>query len=80
VVNPLVLYEETKSRLTLAGFQWHEPTEPLMTAEDFAFYQREIPGLFLHLGTGVDTKLHSPAYTLDESVLITGVQIFRALL
>jgi hippurate hydrolase len=80
VVNPLDLYEETKETLTAAGFSWHELAEPLMTAEDFAFYQREIPGLFLHLGTGVDTKLHSPAYTLDESVLITGVQIFRTLL
>jgi hippurate hydrolase len=80
VVNPLELYEETKKALTATGFTWHELSEPLMTAEDFAFYQREIPGLFLHLGTGVEAKLHSPAYTLDESVLITGVQIFRALL
>jgi hippurate hydrolase len=80
VVNPLELYEETKEALTAAGFVWQEPNEPLMTAEDFAFYQREIPGLFLHLGTGADAKLHSPAYTLDESVLLTGVQIFRTLL
>jgi hippurate hydrolase len=80
VINPPALYEETKAALTAAGFAWHELNEPLMTAEDFAFYQREIPGLFLHLGTGVDAKLHNPTYTLDESVLITGVKIFRTLL
>ncbi|MDR0875842.1 MAG: amidohydrolase [Clostridiales Family XIII bacterium] len=80
VVNPPALYEETREALTAAGFAWHELAAPLMTAEDFAFYQREIPGLFLHLGTGVNAKLHSPAYILDESVLITGVQIFRTLI
>ncbi|GHU63706.1 peptidase M20 [Clostridia bacterium] len=80
VVNPPDLYEEAQAILTAAGFAWQEPAEPLMTAEDFAFYQREIPGLFLHLGTGADVKLHSPAYTLDESVLLTGVQLFRTLL
>ena len=27
--------------------------EPLLIAEDFAFYQRHLPGVFFLLGTGV---------------------------
>ena len=80
VVNPQDLYNETKEKLSSAGFVWNELTEPLLLAEDFSHYQRILPGLYMHLGTGVDTKLHNPDYTLDESVLLTGVNIFRALL
>lgn len=80
VVNPQDLYGETKNTLSAAGFDWHELTVPLLLAEDFSHYQHKVPGLYMHLGTGVNTKLHNPEYTLDESVLLTGVKIFRALL
>jgi amidohydrolase len=55
----------------------HE-SEPLMTAEDFAYYLRESPGSFWQLGTGLDGSargnlLHSPTFDPDEHALETGM-------
>ena len=54
-------------------------TAPQVTgAEDFAFYQEKIPGLFFFLGiTPPGTKPipnHSPYFLVDESALIVGVR------
>jgi len=53
-------------------------SEPLMTAEDFAYYLQECPGSFWQLGTGLDDSapgnlLHSPTFDPDEHALETGV-------
>ena len=34
--------------------------EPLLIAEDFAFYQRHLPGVFFLLGTGVPEAQENP--------------------
>lgn len=52
-------------------------SEPLMTAEDFAYYLRECPGSFWQLGTGLPEAgpgnlLHSPTFDPDEHALETG--------
>jgi amidohydrolase len=51
------------------------------TAEDFAFYQQRVPGMFFFLGVtppGVDPKTapqnHSPLFFADESALPLGVR------
>jgi amidohydrolase/hippurate hydrolase len=53
-------------------------SEPLMTAEDFAYYLRECPGSFWQIGTGTPGQqpgniLHSPTFNPDESALETGM-------
>ena len=53
--------------------------EPLLIAEDFAFYQRHLPGVFLLLGTGTGTPLHSDRFDFDERVLLAGVNAYRQL-
>lgn len=35
--------------------------EPLLIAEDFAFYQRHLPGVFFLLGTGVPAGQDNPS-------------------
>jgi hippurate hydrolase len=80
VINDSALFDEAKAVLTDAGYAFLEPERPLMVSEDFSWYQRYVPGLFLHLGTGVDTPLHSNDYRIDEDVLLTGVNIFKCLL
>lgn len=35
--------------------------EPLLIAEDFAFYQRHLPGVFFLLGTGVPEDQDNPS-------------------
>jgi len=74
VLNPQDLYERTKK---VAVFQ--ELELPCMTAEDFAFYQRRIPGLFFFLGTGDSPALHTSNFDFDEGVLETGADFFEEL-
>ena len=54
---------------------------PVLGAEDFAFYQKKIPGLFLFVGTrpkGVTAEAaaanHSPLFFIDETGLELGVR------
>ncbi len=56
-------------------------TPPTTVAEDFSYFQQEIPGVFYHLGgtkPGVDPATtapnHSPQFDVDESVLPIGVK------
>ena len=44
-------------------------------AEDFAFYQQKVPGLFFWLGTSSkEAANHSPRFSIDESALLLGVR------
>ena len=54
--------------------------EMRMTAEDFSYYAREIPGCFFRLGTrneeqGITSNLHSATFDVDETSLETGMGI-----
>jgi hippurate hydrolase len=80
VINPEPLYEEAKDLLVQAGIDFFELASPLLTSEDFSWYQHAAPGLFLHLGTGKDLQLHRGDYDIDEDVLLTGVRVFQTLL
>ncbi|MDR1292847.1 MAG: amidohydrolase [Clostridiales Family XIII bacterium] len=80
VVNPHRLFAASKKALTKEGFDFIELPDPLMISEDFSWYQRALPGLFLYIGTGADTPLHSPAYRMDEDALVAGVLAYKTLL
>lgn len=69
--------------------------EPLLIAEDFAFYQRHLPGVFFLLGVGAPedgdaavcgelgcagSALHTSDFMFDERVLLRGVDVYRKLL
>lgn len=54
--------------------------EPLLIAEDFAFYQRHLPGVFFLLGTGTGIPLHADTFNFDERVLLRGLATYRRLL
>ncbi len=54
---------------------------PSLTAEDFSFYQRRVPGLFFFLGVGDTAELHSPEFRFDdELVLPKGLELLKRLL
>ena len=54
---------------------------PTLTAEDFSFYQRRVPGLFFLLGIGDTPELHSPEFCFDdERVLPQGMDFLKHLL
>lgn len=51
--------------------------EPVMIAEDFAYYQKEVPGVFFFLGTGTGIELHDSHFNFDEEILIAGADLFE---
>lgn len=59
----------------LAGLGVLDEQELIMGAEDFAHYQRKVPGFFLFLnsGKGKSGGNHTPDMNLDEAVLKLGV-------
>lgn len=63
----------------------YEMVKPLMLSEDFAYYQIEIPGVFMLLGTGNEAKgfthaLHSEKFDFNEAVLGKGIEVYVNLL
>jgi len=54
--------------------------KPLLIAEDFAFYQQHLPGVFFLLGTGTGIPLHSDTFRMDERILLRGLATYRTLL
>lgn len=62
-----------------------EIVKPQMTAEDFSYYQREVPGLFFFLGVRNEEKdfiysLHNSKFNFSEEVLLTGIQTYIKIL
>jgi amidohydrolase len=60
--------------------------QPILGAEDFSFFQREIPGLYLFVGVrppGVPAEgfpaNHSPKFDIDEAALAVGVRTLSRL-
>lgn len=52
--------------------------EPMMASEDFAWYQKKVPGLFMFLGTGkaenqTNFPQHDPRFKVDDEALSKGV-------
>ncbi len=82
VINDHLLFSKLKENLKDHQYQI---LKPMMFAEDFAFYQKKIPGLFVMLGTKNDEldyvhPLHSCHFNFDEKVLINGVRLYRNIL
>lgn len=60
-------------------------TTPIMAAEDFAWFAREVPGFYFNLGVGNEAEgwtsyLHTPTFQPDERSLRVGVRAAAALL
>lgn len=58
--------------------------EPMMIAEDFSYYQAEIPGIFFMLGSkneslGYTSPLHNSHFNFDTEVLINGVKVYDSI-
>lgn len=78
VINNEDLYRRVKS--ALLSLNYVELRKPVMIAEDFSFFEQQLPGIFFFLGTGSGIPLHSDNYDFDDTVLIDGVRLFETLL
>lgn len=76
VLNDAALFREACSALP----ELEVLEKPLLIAEDFAFYQQRLPGLFLLLGTGTGIPLHADTFDFDEQVLLAGLHAYERLL
>lgn len=60
-----------------------EQTQPRMIAEDFSYYQLEVPGVFAFCGCMDETHaspLHSASFGFDEASLVPGLALFIGLM
>lgn len=74
VENPLLLYLMVQKVLPV------RPVASLfMTADDFSYYQQQVPGLYLLLGAGETPPLHSSRFSFDQQVLLKGADYFEQL-
>ncbi len=78
VINNETLYALVKPQL--APLNYVELRKPVMIAEDFSFFEQQMPGIFFFLGTGSGIPLHSDNYDFDDTVLIDGVKLFDTLI
>lgn len=77
VINDDKLYEKWKSLVCQEDYI--ELNEPLMLAEDFSFYQKEVPGVFFFLGIQTDqyqSGLHTETFNFNEEVLNKAVDLY----
>ena len=75
---PLINDSELVNRLTKI-LTLNELSEPRMITDDFSYYQKKVPGVYIFLGTGTGIPLHSPQFDFDESILETGVSAYKAI-
>lgn len=79
VINDKNLYEQMKS---LIQDDFVELEEPVMLAEDFAHYQKVIPGVFFFVGTKCPeyhSGLHTSTFQFHEEVLLKAVDLYYQL-
>lgn len=74
VMNPPELYEKVRKTVDFSDI-----SQPSMTAEDFGWYQKYVPGVFFFLGAGDCPALHAPDFDFDEDILEKGADFFQKL-
>ncbi|WP_340014301.1 amidohydrolase [Paenibacillus sp. FSL K6-1318] len=78
VVNDEALASAAEQVASQIGLNSIRPL-PSPAGEDFSFYQKEVPGLFLFLGTSGPNEWHHPGFDVDERALPLGAHLLAAL-
>jgi len=76
---PAVMNQEELYARVRGVVDFEELDAPAMTAEDFSWYQRRLPGMFFFLGTGDSPALHTNCFDFDDSILMKGADFFEEL-
>lgn len=79
IVNDAGLFDQIKSS-SLASSMIE--IDPMMIAEDFSYYQKEVPGLFFMLGTrneerGLTYPLHHSKFNFSDEVFMHGLHLYQ---
>ncbi|SCY65754.1 amidohydrolase [Paenibacillus polysaccharolyticus] len=78
VVNDASLALDAEQVVSELGLNRVRPL-PSPAGEDFSFYQKEVPGLFLFLGTSGPHEWHHPGFDVDEQALPIGAHLLAEL-
>lgn len=76
VLNDEKLYQKF---VACTNEKYIELKEPMMLAEDFAYYQKEVPGIFFFIGTKskeYQSGLHTETFNFHEEVLLEAVNLY----
>jgi len=78
--NPTLTNQLKARAISFLGSDKVDELALRMTSEDFAFYSQRVPVCFFRLGVRNDEKgivygVHHPRFNIDETALITGMQI-----
>lgn len=74
VMNPKALCDRVRQAVSYSNL-----ATPSMTAEDFSWYQRFVPGMFFFLGLGDTPALHTDQFDFDDTILEKGADFFESL-
>ena len=74
VLNPDAVFDAVEKIAEI-----EELADPCMTAEDFSWYQKHVPGMFFFLGLGDTPALHADTFDFDETILLKGADFFEKL-
>ena len=80
IINDEGLYLKSVLAAKSIDCDYLEMDEPVMTSDDFSFYGHYAPAVFFLLGTGCDIPLHSVEFDFDEQILVSGFELYKALL
>lgn len=80
IINDEELYLESYLAAKSLDCGYIEIEEPVMTSDDFSFYGHHAPAVFFLLGTGGDIPLHSVEFDFNEHILISGFELYKALI
>ena len=75
-----VLVKETVAKLRSSGFDVEELGEPIRASEDFGYYKRFAPSMFVFVGMGTCPSLHHDLYTFDDEIIPTAVRMFQVVI
>lgn len=82
VINDNKLIKKVKDIFLINSIKLDENTKLSMGGEDFCFYGKYAPSLFLRLGIrkGVTYPLHHPKFSVPIDALLPAIKIWRAIL
>ena len=66
-------------RVLNSDIKFEDLERPVMTTEDFSWYQQHLQGMFFFIGTGPSPELQADNFDFDESVLETGADFLEKL-
>ena len=67
-------------KLKTAGLEVEQLSEPIRASEDFGYYKRFAPSMFVFVGMGACPSLHHDSYVFVDEIIPTAVHMFQVVI